>query len=73
MLLSAPAEVLLSRISSRTMNPYGKSPEERALILRHLADVETRLRATSTHEIDATRPIGEIVGRLVEIGEEGTA
>lgn len=67
-LLSAPAEVLLSRIDRRTANPYGKAPDERELILRHLVDVEPLLRASCTHEIDATRPVGEVVAKLVEIG-----
>jgi shikimate kinase len=72
-LLSAPAEVLLSRISSRTTNRYGKSPSDRELILRHLAEVEPLLRATCTHEIDATRPTDEVVTRLVEICEADAA
>ena len=67
-LLSAPAEVLLSRLESRTTNVYGKSAEERELILRQLAEVEPLLRAGCTHEIDATKPIEEIVGELVAIG-----
>ncbi len=66
-LLSAPGEVLLQRIVTRTTNDYGKSPEERALILEHLAEVEPLLRAGCTHEIDATQPIGDVVDRLVEI------
>jgi shikimate kinase len=67
-LLSAPAAVLLSRIATRPTNPYGKSEDERELILRHLAEVEPRLRATCTHEIDTARPIGEVVAELAEIG-----
>jgi shikimate kinase len=67
-LLSAPVEVLLDRIESRTNNRYGKSPDDRALILRHVAEVEPLLRATCTHEIDAAQPIGEVVAQLVEIG-----
>ncbi len=43
-LLSAPAEVLLRRIATRTTNAYGKSDEDRDLILRHLAEVEPLLR-----------------------------
>ena len=65
--MSAPVDVLLRRIESRTNNGYGKSPEERALILRHVAEVEPLLRATCTHEIDAAQPIGEVVAQLVEI------
>ena len=67
-LLSAPAEVLLRRIEGRTTNDYGKTIEERRLIFSHLAEVEPLLRATCTHEIDATQPIGDVVARLVEIG-----
>jgi dephospho-CoA kinase len=63
-LLSAPAEVLLARISARDNNPYGKRPEERALILHYLAEVEPRLRATSTIEIDASAPISQVVEQL---------
>lgn len=72
-LLSAPAEVLLHRIESRTTNPYGKSSDELELILRHLREVEPRLRATCTHEIDACQPIGEVVATLVEIGRTDVA
>ena len=67
-LLSAPAEVIIERIETRTTNRYGTAPGERELILGHLASVEPRLRATCTHEIDATRPLGEIVERLIAIG-----
>jgi dephospho-CoA kinase len=67
-LLSAPADVLLRRIKSRTTNDYGKTIEERRLILSHLAEVEPLLRASCTHEIDATQPIGDVVAKLVEIG-----
>jgi shikimate kinase len=63
-LLSAPAEVLLSRIAARTDNPYGKRPQERELILRHLAEVQPLLRATCTCEIDATTPVDEIARKL---------
>jgi dephospho-CoA kinase len=70
-LLSAPADVLLRRIAARTTNDYGKSGEDRELILRHLAEVEPLLRATCTHEIDAGQPIEIVVERLVAIGEGG--
>ena len=68
-LLHAPAEVLLRRIATRATNDYGKSSEDRDLILRHLAEVEPLLRASCTHELDATQPLDVVVGRLVAIGE----
>jgi dephospho-CoA kinase len=67
-LLSAPADVLLARIAARTTNPYGQRPDEQALILRHLAEVEPRLRATATVEIDACAPIEQVVARLEALG-----
>ena len=72
-LLSTPAEVLLSRIDGRTTNRYGKTSDERELILRHLAEVEPLLRATRRNEIETTRPIGEVVARVVEIGKQDFA
>ena len=67
-LLSAPADVLLSRIEARTSNDYGKSADERAFVLEHLAEVEPLLRATCTHELDASRPLEEVVAQLAVIG-----
>lgn len=67
-LLSAPAEVILDRIEHRTTNDYGKTPAERELVLHHLASVEPRLRATCTHELDASRPLEEVVDALIAIG-----
>ncbi len=69
-LLSAPAEVLLSRIDNRTTNSYGKTPEQRELILRHLVEVEPLLRRTCTHEIDAARSLAQVVRQLAELGQE---
>jgi shikimate kinase len=68
-LLSAPAGVLLERIESRTTNDYGKTSEQRGLILAHLAEVEPLLRASCTHEIDAMQPMADVVAQLVEIGK----
>ena len=63
-LLSAPAEVLLARIDARTTNPYGKSAQERILVLRHLAEVEPQLRATASAEVDATAPLDAVADQL---------
>jgi dephospho-CoA kinase len=70
-LLSAPSDVLLSRIESRTTNEFGKSSEERERIIRDIAQVEPLLRATATHEVDATQPVAAVVAELVAIGNQG--
>jgi hypothetical protein len=66
-LLSAPADVILERIAHRTTNNYGKTPVERAMILDDLARVEPLLRASCTHELDASRPLADIVADLTAI------
>jgi hypothetical protein len=72
-LLSAPAEVILDRVENRTTNDYGKGPGERDLILSHLGWVEPLLRATCTHEIDASRPIDDVVEALIAIGQDSAS
>ncbi len=67
-LLSAPAHVLLSRIETRTTNPYGKTAAERELVVHQLAEVEPLLRRTCTHEIDATQPLADVVTQLADLG-----
>lgn len=69
-LLSASVDVILDRVESRTTNDYGKAPRERDLILSHLGSVEPMLRATCTHEIDASRPLDEVVAALIAIGQD---
>jgi len=66
-LFSAPAEVILDRVAYRTTNNYGKPSSERAMILDDLARVEPLLREGCTHELDASRPLAEVVADLVAI------
>jgi len=66
-LLSAPAEVILDRIARRPTNDYGKTPVERAMILDDLGRVEPLLRESCTHELDASRPLADVVADLVAI------
>jgi hypothetical protein len=66
-LLSAPTDVILDRIARRTTNDYGKTPVERAMILDDLATVEPLLRASCTHELDAGRPLDDVVADLIAI------
>ena len=66
-LLTAPLETLLDRIDLRDTNPYGKSDEERALVVHHVATVEPLLRRTATHVLDATAPVQAVVDRVEAI------
>lgn len=69
-LLSAPATVLVERLTTRTNNPYGKRPEELAETLGYLETVEPLLRRGATCEIVTTIPLDDVVApilRLVEL------
>jgi hypothetical protein len=65
--LTAPAHVILDRIGDRDTNDWGKTPAERDLILHQLENVEPLLRAGCTHELDAGRPLTEVVEDLITI------
>jgi shikimate kinase len=66
-LLSASVDVILDRVARRTTNNYGKTPVERAMILDDLARVEPLLKASCTHELDASRPLDQVVADLIAI------
>ncbi|MFJ6653372.1 AAA family ATPase [Microbacterium sp. NPDC091313] len=59
-LLSAPLEVLLERVRTRTTNPYGRDPREQDEIRRYVREVEPLLRAAATRELDGRRPVAEL-------------
>jgi adenylate kinase family enzyme len=65
-LLSAPAQVIVDRVTSRTDNPYGRNPGELADILADLETVEPLLRQGATLEIDTTQPIDEVVRAVLD-------
>ena len=66
-LLSAPAAVLIERLTTRTNNPYGKRPEELAQVLRDLRAVEPLLRRRATLEVDTSVPLNQVVERILSL------
>ncbi|WP_309617412.1 ATP-binding protein [Salinibacterium sp.] len=50
--VTALLDTLLSRVSARASNPYGKRPEEAAEIAHYLLTVEPLLRRGATLELD---------------------
>ncbi|CAA9567693.1 MAG: hypothetical protein AVDCRST_MAG70-2190 [uncultured Thermomicrobiales bacterium] len=64
-LLSAPAEVIVARLASRTNNPYGKRPEEIERTLHLRQTVEPLLRASAGHEIDTSAPLDQVVAEVL--------
>lgn len=66
-LLSAPIEVILERIRTRTTNAFGKSEVDRARILADITAIEPLLRVACTHELDTTLPLSDTVQALITI------
>ena len=66
-LLSAPAEVLVGRLASRTDNPFGKSPGELERVLDDLRAVEPRLRSAADHEIRTAMPLSDVVTEVLRL------
>jgi dephospho-CoA kinase len=66
-LLSAPLDVILERVATRESNPFGSTQAERDKISQDLAAYEPLLRAGATAEIDARRPLSEVVDELESI------
>jgi broad-specificity NMP kinase len=69
-LLSAPLDVLLQRVTSRDTNDYGKSDDERREIVHYVATIEPLLRAGATVEVDTQRPLVDVVDELEAIANE---
>lgn len=70
-LLSAPREVVVERLATRTNNPFGKDPAQLAAILADLEVVEPLLRRSATLEIVTTVPVAAVADRVLAHVIEG--
>jgi dephospho-CoA kinase len=59
-LISAPIEVLIERVSRRANNRYGSTAEQQAEIAEYVETVEPLLRAGATVELDGRKPVEEL-------------
>jgi dephospho-CoA kinase len=66
-LLSAPLETLLERLSARTTNSFGKTPEDLRRILDDLEMVEPLLRRAADHEVRTTVPLTEVMAEILQL------
>ena len=66
-LLSAPPDVIAERLATRTNNPFGKRVGEIERSLAIQRESEPLLRAGAGIEVDTTRPLGEVVARILEV------
>lgn len=72
-LLSAPVEVLLHRVSTRTNNPYGRTEAEQADIREYVRTVEPLLRRSATLELDGRRPVDELATAIESLSTSATS
>jgi shikimate kinase len=63
-LLSAPLDVLLQRVTQRTNNPYGKTSAQRNEITYYFETVEPLLRRRATVELDGRLPVTELADAI---------
>ncbi|HYA98623.1 MAG TPA: AAA family ATPase [Ktedonobacteraceae bacterium] len=66
-LLSAPSNVIVERLRTRTNNPYGKHPHEIARVLDLVETLEPRLRCAAEHEIDTNTSLEDAVETLLRL------
>lgn len=66
-LLSAPLDILIERVSSRTTNPYGQTADEQAEIAQYVQTVEPLLRRTATIELDGQASVNELAGAVEDL------
>jgi shikimate kinase len=64
-LLTAPAPVIVERLTTRTTNPYGKDPDELARTLALRQTVEPLLRVTAGFEVDTSAPLDRVVDTVL--------
>jgi dephospho-CoA kinase len=66
-LLTAPPATILERLRTRTGNPWGRTPEEQALVMREAETVEPLLRRSASLEIDTRAPLDQVVRQIVAL------
>ncbi|MBA2697768.1 MAG: AAA family ATPase [Nocardioidaceae bacterium] len=62
-LLTAPLDVLLHRVTVRSTNPYGRTAKERVEITRYVQEVEPLLRRGGTRMLDGRLPVAQLAER----------
>jgi shikimate kinase len=64
-LLSAPVPLMIERLTRRTTNPYGKDPDELAMVLHFTRTVEPLLRRGASLEVDTSAPLEQVVETIL--------
>ena len=67
-LFSAPVDVLIERIATRTNNPYGRTAEQQRDVRRYVREVEPLLRKGATVELDGRRSVTDLTDDVEALG-----
>lgn len=65
-LLTAPDDIMLERMSMRTNNPYGRDPAQRARQLELKSLLEPLLRKVADAVIDTNAPLDDVVAQVLD-------
>ena len=65
-LLTAPRDVLIERLRTRTSSAYGRAGPELPQVLADLDEIEPLLRRSADLVLEATAPPAELADRLLE-------
>ena len=66
-LLSAPADIIVERLQTRTTNAYGKQADEVARVLALQQTIEPLLRRVATSEIDTRPSVDEVIATILRL------
>jgi dephospho-CoA kinase len=69
-LLSAPLDIVLERLATRTTNTYGKAPGELERVRSDIETIEPLLRRVADYEIQTTIPLNEVVTAILRLVDE---
>jgi dephospho-CoA kinase len=66
-LLTAPVDVTIQRLATRTTNDFGKRPEEVAKVLSDKEEFEPTLRNGADLEIDSSAPLEAVLDQVLRL------
>ena len=66
-LLSAPRDVVVGRLASRTNNPFGKRSDELTKVLADLEAYEPMMRRSADHEVDTSKPLDRVIDEILSL------
>ena len=66
-LLTASVDVTIARLTDRTNNPYGKTPQQAAEVMRNKEAIEPLLKRNATVVIDTSIPLEQVVSKILEL------